>query len=192
MNQAGQAHVSGRDGLRGTVLRRVGEHAEIELDDSAQRLLIPFDLLRLLRDGNYEMPLGTADLPPPMPTDDRAKTTDVSTVVPVVQEELRIDKEQQETAQVVVHITPHVKHEVVRAPLQRETVEVERIPVNRRVDTPLPVRQEGDVTVVPVFEEILVVEKQLVLKEEIRIKRHRTVEHQVHEVALRQEDARVL
>ena len=35
--------------------------------------------------------------------------------------------------------------------------DVRRVPVNRFIDGPVPVREEGDVTVVPVYEEVLVV-----------------------------------
>ena len=56
-------------------------------------------------------------------------------------------------------------------PLRRETVNIERVSVNRVVDTIAPPRTEGDVTIVPVYEEVLVVAKQLVLKEELRITR---------------------
>jgi stress response protein YsnF len=45
---------------------------------------------------------------------------------------------------------------------------------------------------VPVLEEVLVVEKRLMLREEVRITRCRTVRHHVEHVTLRTEEARVL
>jgi hypothetical protein len=45
---------------------------------------------------------------------------------------------------------------------------------DRVVDQASPIRTEGDVTIVPVYEEVLV--KQLVLKEELRITRRSTIE----------------
>jgi stress response protein YsnF len=39
------------------------------------------------------------------------------------------------------------------------------------VDQPPALREEGDVLIVPVLEEVVVVEKRLVLKEELRIRR---------------------
>src|SRR3954469_15149605 len=89
-------------------------------------------------------------------------------VIPVVREDVEIGKRVQETGRVVVHVEPHVKAQVVNVPLVEQDVHVERVPVNRQVDAPAPPRQEGDVTIVPVYEEILVVQKRLVLKEEIR------------------------
>jgi stress response protein YsnF len=53
--------------------------------------------------------------------------------------------------------------------LEREVVDIERVPVEEDVDTIPPVRQEGDTTIVPVVEEILVIEKRLRLIEEVRI-----------------------
>jgi uncharacterized protein (TIGR02271 family) len=55
------------------------------------------------------------------------------------------------------------------------------------VEAPVAARQEGDTLIIPVYEEILVVEKRLVLKEEIRItKRHIDATEQAR-VLLREE-----
>jgi uncharacterized protein (TIGR02271 family) len=113
-------------------------------------------------------------------------------IVPIASERLEVSKEQAQTAQVVVQITPHVRHGRLEVPVQRETVDVERVAINREVDATFPVRQEGDVTVVPVFEEVVVVTKKLMLKEELRITRRRQIEKSVQEVAVRQEEARVV
>jgi stress response protein YsnF len=64
--------------------------------------------------------------------------------------------------------------------------------VNEFVSGPVGVRQEGDVTIVPVLEEVLVVEKRLMLREEIRVTRRRETKRHVEHVALRTEEARVL
>ena len=44
---------------------------------------------------------------------------------------------------------------------------------------------DGDTVIIPVVEEVLVVEKRLVLKEEVRLKRVRTTEHLDEPVRLR-------
>jgi stress response protein YsnF len=51
------------------------------------------------------------------------------------------------------------------------------------------VREEGDVTIMPVLEEIIVVERQLILKEEIHIRQLRTTERHRETVVLREQDA---
>jgi uncharacterized protein (TIGR02271 family) len=113
-------------------------------------------------------------------------------VIPVVREELQIDKKREETGGVAVHITPRSHEQVVDIPLLDEQVQVQRVPINRPVDTPPSVRQEGDVTIVPVFEEVLVVEKRLILKEEIRITRRQTQRNERQKVTLQHEEVHVV
>ena len=72
--------------------------------------------------------------------------------------------------------------EIARAELDEEQVEVTRVHVGREVTTAPEVRTEGDVVIVPVLEEVLVVEKRLVLKEELHIRRH--VSKEVFEVPI--------
>ncbi len=72
--------------------------------------------------------------------------------------------------------------------LTRERVEMERVPIDRRIDAVPPIREEGDVTIIPVVEEILVVERRLVLKEEVRIRRVRVAELHRETVTLRHQD----
>ena len=69
--------------------------------------------------------------------------------------------------------------------LAREHVVVERVAVGRVVDEAPPVRQEGDVTILSVVEEVLVVERRLVLKEEVHLRRVRSTERHVETVKLR-------
>lgn len=79
------------------------------------------------------------------------------------------------------------REETVDPPLQREVVAIRRIVLNREVDGPVPVRQEGDVMIVPVLEEVAVVTKRLVLKEELHVTLRRYNEHRPQQVALREE-----
>ena len=82
------------------------------------------------------------------------------------------------------------QHEqLVDEALTHERVEIERVPVGRTVEAVPPVREEGDTTIMPVVEEVVVVERRLVLKEEIRIRRVRSTEHHRESVVLRTQDA---
>jgi uncharacterized protein (TIGR02271 family) len=81
--------------------------------------------------------------------------------------------------------------EFVDEPLLEEEVEVERVAINRIVDGPLPVRYEGDTMIVPLLEEVLVVEKRLVLKEELRITKRQHKTRKPQRVTLRSEEVRV-
>jgi stress response protein YsnF len=53
------------------------------------------------------------------------------------------------------------------------------------------IREEGETIVVPVVEEVLVVERRLVLKEEVRIRRVRSTERHQERVTLRRQEAAV-
>jgi len=102
--------------------------------------------------------------------------------IPVVIETARIDKRVVETGRAVIHKSVSERDEVIDALLARHDVSVERVPVDQVVsELPVP-RQDGDAWVIPVMEERLVIEKQLVLKEELRIRtttRHEAVQQTV-------------
>ncbi len=80
---------------------------------------------------------------------------------------------------------------VVDEALVNETVTVERVPVGRYVDSVPAVRQEGDVTVMPVVEEELVVTRRLFLREEVRVHRARLETRHVETVTVREQVANV-
>ena len=81
--------------------------------------------------------------------------------------------------------------DIARVALAGEDVEVERVPVGRRIDAPPPVREENGVLVVPVIEEVAVVETHLVLREELRIRRRETSETVEMPVTLRRQRAEI-
>ncbi len=117
--------------------------------------------------------------------------TEEVVVVPLVSEELRVGKATVETGQVRLVKTVTEREEVVDEPLLREDVEVLRIPVGLMVDAAPAVRYEGDMMIVPVLEEVLVVEKRLRLKEELHITRRQTQTHAPQSVTLRSEEVAV-
>lgn len=78
--------------------------------------------------------------------------------------------------------------EQIETLLRRERPTIERIPINREVSEVPAVRQEGDTLVIPVLEEIAVVERRMVLREEIRIHKHEIVEPFRQDVTLRAEE----
>ncbi|WP_230532751.1 YsnF/AvaK domain-containing protein [Microvirga roseola] len=90
--------------------------------------------------------------------------------IPLAEEELRVGK-REVTDKVRVRTVTDVETELAHASLMSESVDVSRVPINRVVEQAPEVRTENDVTIVPVLEEVLVVEKRLVLKEELHIRR---------------------
>jgi uncharacterized protein (TIGR02271 family) len=115
---------------------------------------------------------------------------DAADVIPVLSETINIEKLTHESA-VTIHKTVDQRTEVVDLPLQSEEVEVERVPVNRIVEAPIPVRYEGDTMIISLLEEVLVVEKRLVLREEVHIRKLHTEVHDPKEVLLREEHVEI-
>ncbi|MGK3992451.1 YsnF/AvaK domain-containing protein [Sorangium sp. So ce1024] len=113
-------------------------------------------------------------------------------IVPVVAQEIEVTKRTIESGRVRITKQVHERVEAVAEPLERERVFVERVAIDQVVTEPPATRQEGDTLIVPVVEEVLVIEKRLVLKEELHITRVRSVEVSPPEhVTLRSEDVRV-
>lgn len=112
-------------------------------------------------------------------------------VLPLVREEMSVGKRTVETGSVRVATRTHEHEELVDVPLRHDEVEIERVPVNRVVEAWVPVRTEGDVTVIPVLEETMVVQKRLLLKEEVRVRLKTHEEHKAQRVRLRREDVAV-
>lgn len=112
-------------------------------------------------------------------------------VLPVVEEVLDIGKEERITGQ--VRLTKSVgEYEVpIEESLAREDVAVERVPINRIVETAAPERHEDGTLIVPVHKEVLVVEKRLMLVEEIHISKVRQIEPVQRTVTLRREDVAI-
>lgn len=73
-----------------------------------------------------------------------------------------------------------------------EEVSVEHVPIGEVVSERVEPWQDGDLLVVPVYEEQLVVTKRLVLREHLRIRRVRTVQRHLFEDTLRRERADIV
>jgi uncharacterized protein (TIGR02271 family) len=109
--------------------------------------------------------------------------------IPVVEERAVVRKRRKVTGAVRVRTEVRTAEEIVDAPLAVEQVEVERRPLDRWLDAPVPVRREGDTTVVTLHEEVVVVEKRLRATEEVRITRRTSTRHSPERVTLRREEA---
>ena len=105
--------------------------------------------------------------------------------IPLAEETLVVGKRQVERARVRVRTQVEHRTELAEIDLTREDVSVERVPINCEVETAPGVRHEGDTLVIPVVEEMMVLQKRLVLREEVRITVNRTQEHVAEPVVLR-------
>jgi uncharacterized protein (TIGR02271 family) len=110
-----------------------------------------------------------------------------SEVIPVAREELTVDKRTVETGRVVVRKTVTSESQKVEVPLAHDQVDIERVAVDRIVEEPPQQRYEGDVLVIPVLEEVVVVKKQWVLKEELRVRKRSVQSRHEQSVELRTE-----
>ena len=106
-------------------------------------------------------------------------------------EDLNMQTRQVETGAVRLTKTVHKCEELLDEPLWKEEVEVKRVAVNRVMEVLLSIRHTGDTITVSVFEEVLVVEKRLMLKEELHIAKRRVEIHKPQHVTLRSGEATV-
>jgi uncharacterized protein (TIGR02271 family) len=117
----------------------------------------------------------------------RRAVDDGTVVIPVIQEQVIVNKEIVDTAK--VHIRKRVIEEQasLNIPLIQEAYQVEHIPINKLVNEVPPIRQEGEVTIIPVVREVLVIEKHYELIEEIHVIRQRHEVPHVQEIMLKRE-----
>jgi len=114
-----------------------------------------------------------------------------SDVLRLFAEELAVIRETAETGRVRITRVTRTREQPIDELLMRESIEVERVPVDRNVDAMPKVRDDGETMVIPVVEERFVVERQLVLKEELHIRRVRSSERVRETVTLRYQEAEV-
>lgn len=114
-----------------------------------------------------------------------------SSTVPIVHETVTVGVHAVETVRARIHVTVSEHDETVEQLLTRQNVTVERVPVGQTVSEAPPTRREGDVLIMPIMEEILVVEKRLVVREELRIRISEAQAHETKTVTVRRENAQI-
>jgi uncharacterized protein (TIGR02271 family) len=185
--------VRGKDGWCGTVLpsasptRSDPTHVRVQLENG-EAYLVPAAVVIPQPDGSIYVPLRVAELVP-APREEPAET--IAAVVPVLAEELEVQKRRVETGTVRMTKVVHERETVVDEPLWRDHVAISRVPMQRVVDGPVPVREENGTTILSVVEEVLVVEKRWMLREEIHIRTRRTETHQPQQITLRSEEVQM-
>ncbi len=109
--------------------------------------------------------------------------------VPIIEENLVVEKSDILDGRVVVRTQTDVVRELTEIELGGSDVSVERVPIGAIVNAAPQVRIEDGVTIVPVLEERLVIERRLVLVEEIRIRTRKTARTERVEAELRKQSA---
>ncbi len=113
-------------------------------------------------------------------------------IIPVINEELRIDKEIIESGRVRIIKKVNEEKSTVEVPLKHTEVSVERKPINKYVDEHhQATRYEGDTMIVSVLKEVVVVQKKILLVEELHINKTQKQETHTEEVTLKSETVSV-
>ena len=160
-----------------------------------QPLVLPLGLIRSVgQDGSVELTCARSEIERlaaeapahGLPVDDdetvrRLEDVDAEHTLELREEELIPRKAMREVGEVRLHKEVEEVPRRLEVEASREEVVVEHVPVGRVVGEREGPREDGDVLVVPVYEEQLVVVKRLVLREELRIRRERVAEKQIFE-----------
>ena len=123
--------------------------------------------------------------------DDTAKDIAEDIVIPVAEERIVVHRRRVEgaTTRIVKRVLEDTQ--TVDETLLGEEVEVKRVKVDREVESVEPIRTEGDTTIIPLYEEVLVTEKRLVLAEELHVTKKQTERREEQRVTLRREEVSV-
>jgi len=112
-------------------------------------------------------------------------------VLPLVEERLHISKEKRETGRVQISTQTETVDSLLPIELSSLEVDVVRVPIDRRIDRVPEIVTEGDLTIIPVVEERVVVTRELYLREEIHVRRVEHRETTEIPVSTRRQTARV-
>ena len=111
--------------------------------------------------------------------------------IPLHVEEVSVSRREIEKGNVQIALITGAREQLIDEELTHVRVEIERVPIGRTIEVVPPIGQEEDITIIPVVEEVVVVERRLVLKEEIRVRRVSTKEQHQETVVLHQQEADV-
>ena len=194
MDIAGARQVTDQEGTGGTVVPgsppRRSHAAQVVVQlDTGQQLMVPSDLFVRQPDGSYALAAPSGRVCARWQRGPGAPRR--ALVVPVVVEELEVQKRVVETGKVRITKVVHERETTVDEPLWHDTVAITRVPIQRVVEGPVPVREENGTTIISVVEEVLVVAKRWMLREEIHIRQQRIETHQPQRITLRSEDVQV-
>ena len=204
MSLDGPLTVTDARGVRGTIDRRVtplesaaGASVIVRLEDG-RTVSLPARGLSERADGEFYVRANFDELATgenggglnrrARGDDEAAGGRAAGAVVPVVEEQLRVGRREVEAGR--VRFTKRVLEDevLVDDALVREEVEVVRVAVGRQVEAPPTAREVDGTLIIPVLEEVLVVEKRLVLVEELHVRKRRVEERRPQSFTLRKEE----
>ena len=124
--------------------------------------------------------------------EDLSSEDGLTMAIPLVEERLEVGRRTVATGTIRLKKTVQEYTEALNETLAVRTFDVERVVINRPIDAPPPIRQEGNTTIYSLVEERLVLTKELVLKEEIRIVQRDTERHDNQVVTLHKDHLTVV
>ena len=104
-------------------------------------------------------------------------------------EDISVTKRQLPAQRVRVTTATRTRDVLVDEPLTQEKVVITHVAVERYVDAVPDIRQEGDVTILPIVEEEIVVTRRLFLREEVHVRRTQIRTNHMEVVTLREQKA---
>lgn len=181
-----QTVVIDQDGERGVIAAFDPQEPTVQVEHEGQTFVVPTDLLTALGQSYFSLPTSFRTLA-------RHETVEEqpALVIPIVAESLALSKRTLDRGAVRVHMTVGEREVVVDEPTAEDRVTVERVAINQPIDKPVRPRVEGDTTIIPVMKEVLLVRKQLMLIEEVRLTKTCIEVRQPQTVVLRTEEARI-
>jgi uncharacterized protein (TIGR02271 family) len=119
-------------------------------------------------------------------------TSDSKITIPILEEQLKVSKKLIETAHVRLSKTINESIESLEIPLKEDEIVVNRVPKNELLEVLPPAsRYEGDVMIIPVLKEVAVIEKRIMLVEEIHVSKRQNERTETTKVTLRKEEVKV-
>ncbi|HSI73071.1 MAG TPA: DUF2382 domain-containing protein [Fimbriimonas sp.] len=169
--------VRDRDGTEAAIATDIVDPKRVVVElKNGRRLLVPRSALLWDENAGYSVNFSFDGLEEAPSTDGKAY------VIPLSRERPAFETKEGEHKVVRLEKRIEERDEVVEAVATINELEIERVLINEIVEEPPEIRHEGNTIVLPLVEEVLVVEKKLLLREEVHIRqvsreevRHETV-----------------
>ena len=175
--------VRDRDGVVALISGEIVDPKRVLIElQNGRKLLVPRSAFQWNGDTGYSVPFTFDGL-------EEFSGDDQGIVVPVFREEAVVDQVTRDTGVVRIEKRVEEREEVVNGTATINEVDIERVLINEFVDEAPGIRYEGDTMIMPLMEEVLVVEKRLLLREELRITKTSREEPRHEKVVLRSEYA---
>lgn len=119
---------------------------------------------------------------------DNPQNTNPAVSINAIEEKVTVQKQIVEKGKVRIVKKVNEEDETVTIPVATEEVKVEKIPINQIVENAPAVRYEGDTMIIPVVKEVIIIEKKLMLVEEVHVTKHTLHMQDQRTIPLRKEE----